>query len=82
VYQAKQLISGKKDDINQESGTEIAYISSKNAGNMESVERDHILKVLEQVGGNKTKAVEILGISDRALRYKLKSYREAGFDID
>ena len=82
VYQAKQLISGKKDDINHESGTEIAYISSKNAGNMESVERDHILKVLEQVGGNKTKAVEILGISDRALRYKLKSYREAGFDID
>ena len=81
-YQAKQLISRKKDDINQESGTEIAYISSKNAGNMESVERDHILKVLEQVGGNKTKAVEILGISDRALRYKLKSYREAGFDID
>ena len=49
---------------------------------MESVERDHILKVLEQVGGNKTKAVEILGISDRALRYKLKSYREAGFDVD
>jgi two-component system response regulator FlrC len=82
VYQAKQLISRKKDDINQESGTEIAYISSKNVGNMESVERDHILKVLEQVGGNKTKAVEILGISDRALRYKLKSYREAGFDID
>ncbi|NBY62918.1 MAG: sigma-54-dependent Fis family transcriptional regulator, partial [Betaproteobacteria bacterium] len=81
-YQAKQLISRKKDDINQESGTEIAYISSKSAGNMESVERDHILKVLEQVGGNKTKAVEILGISDRALRYKLKSYREAGFDID
>ena len=81
-YQAKQLISRKKDDINHESGTEIAYISSKNAGNMESVERDHILKVLDQVGGNKTKAVEILGISDRALRYKLKSYREAGFDVD
>ena len=50
--------------------------------NIESVERDHILKVLAEVNGNRTKAVEILGISARALRYKLKSYKEAGFLID
>jgi two-component system response regulator FlrC len=43
------------------------------------VEREHILKVLAEVNGSRTKAVEILGISARALRYKLKSYKEAGF---
>jgi two-component system, response regulator FlrC len=47
-----------------------------------SVEREHILKVLAEVNGNRTKAVEILGISARALRYKLKSYKDAGFLID
>ncbi|MEY3202028.1 MAG: hypothetical protein RIR70_1578, partial [Pseudomonadota bacterium] len=40
-----------------------------------------ILNVLEQVGGNRTKAVQILGISERALRYKIKAYREQGFDV-
>jgi two-component system response regulator FlrC len=49
---------------------------------MNSVEREHILKVLAQVGGNRSKAVQILGISERALRYMLKSYKEAGFEVD
>lgn len=44
-------------------------------------ERNHILNVLAQVGGNRTKAIQILGISERALRYKLKAYREQGFDV-
>lgn len=52
------------------------------ANDMNSVEREHILKVLAQVGGNRSKAVQILGISERALRYKLKSYKEAGFEVD
>jgi len=37
---------------------------------------------LKQVGGNRKEAVEILGLSERALRYKLKAYKEAGFDVD
>lgn len=45
------------------------------------LERNHILNVLAQVGGNRTKAIQILGISERALRYKLKAYREQGFDV-
>jgi len=52
------------------------------ASDMNSVEREHILKVLAQVGGSRSKAVQILGISERALRYKLKSYKEAGFEVD
>ena len=59
-------------------GTEIALNKSESQ-DIESVEREHILKVLAEVNGNRTKAVEILGISARALRYKLKSYKDAGF---
>lgn len=62
-----------------QNGTEIASIKSEIWQDIESVEREHILKVLAEVNGNRTKAVEILGISARALRYKLKSYKEAGF---
>jgi DNA-binding NtrC family response regulator len=36
------------------------------------VERDHIRRVLESVGGNKTRAAEILGIDRKTLRSKLK----------
>jgi len=49
---------------------------------MESMSCAHILKVLKQVGGNRKEAVNILGLSERALRYKLKAYKEAGFLFD
>lgn len=39
-----------------------------------SYERDAILAALEQVGRNKTKAAEILGITYRSFRYKLEQY--------
>jgi two-component system response regulator FlrC len=45
------------------------------------MERQHILKVLDRVGGNRKRAVELLGISERTLRYKLKLWREEGFKI-
>jgi two-component system response regulator FlrC len=64
------------------SGTNIARDINEIGQDIDSVERDHILKVLAKVDGNRTKAVEILGISARALRYKLKSYKEAGFIND
>jgi two-component system response regulator FlrC len=81
------------DDI---SGTKIASnqsVSSANVVNapqtgpeggsdISSLERDHILKVLVQVNGNRKKAVSVLGISERALRYKLKAYKDAGFEFE
>ena len=63
---------------NGQNGTDIA-LNKTESQDIESVEREHILKVLAEVNGNRTKAVEILGISARALRYKLKSYKDAGF---
>lgn len=39
---------------------------------LESIESQEILKALEESGGNKTQAAKLLGISFRAMRYKLK----------
>jgi two-component system response regulator FlrC len=69
------------------SGTPLAYSSdtestTSGAQDMDSIEREHILKVLKQVGGNRKEAVNVLGLSERALRYKLKAYKEAGFLFD
>ena len=41
---------------------------------LEDVEKDHILKILQNVKGNKTKAAEILGIGLTTLYRKLQSY--------
>ncbi len=40
------------------------------------VEKEHILRVLEMEGGNRSRTARILGISLRGLRYKLKAYAE------
>lgn len=50
--------------------------SKKNA------EFDYILGVLTQCKGHRTKAALALGVSTRALRYKLAAMREHGVDID
>ena len=42
---------------------------------LSEVEREHILHVLEQNGGNRTRTAEVLEISIRTLRNKLNEYR-------
>ena len=49
---------------------------------MRAMERNLILKTLRDTRGNRTKAAEVLGISVRTLRNKLKEYREAGMVVD
>ena len=44
---------------------------------LDEVEKRHILKTLDSVGGNRTKAAGILAISIRTLRNKLNEYRES-----
>ena len=41
---------------------------------VEGIERQMIREALHQSGGVQTRAAELLGISERALRYKLKKY--------
>jgi DNA-binding NtrC family response regulator len=45
---------------------------------MDEIERRAILRALEQTGGNRTQAAEMLGIGLRTLQRKLKEYRLAG----
>ena len=44
------------------------------ARSLDDVERNHILRVLEECGGNKTHAAEVLGIDRVTLHHKLKKY--------
>ena len=43
---------------------------------MEQIEKEAILKTLQETGGNRTKAAEVLGIGLRTLQRKLKDYGE------
>lgn len=51
-----------------------SYDSAVPSKNLENIEKQHILTVLEETGGNKTKAAEILGIGLTTLYRKLQSY--------
>ncbi|GAB6051106.1 sigma-54 dependent transcriptional regulator [Hydrogenophilus islandicus] len=44
-------------------------------------EREQILRVLAEEGGSRKRAAERLGLPERTLRYRLRKYREAGFEI-
>ncbi len=43
---------------------------------LDAIERDHILKVLEDANGNRTRAAELLGISRSTLKRKLAELRK------
>ncbi len=49
---------------------------------LEEVERQAILDALRKHGHNRTETAKALGISRRALIYKLQRFRELGFDVD
>ena len=57
-------------------GADAADKADRAAPTVRDMERQHILDTLQRVGGSRKKAVEMLGISERTLRYKLKQYRE------
>ena len=41
---------------------------------LDEVEKSHILRVLDECGGNQTRAAEVLGIDRVTLHHKLKKY--------
>ncbi|MDE3207440.1 MAG: sigma-54-dependent Fis family transcriptional regulator, partial [Pseudomonadota bacterium] len=43
--------------------------------NMRLLERDHILETLQKAEGSRKRAAELLGMSERTLRHKLRQYR-------
>ncbi|MDX2111152.1 MAG: sigma-54 dependent transcriptional regulator [Verrucomicrobiota bacterium] len=48
---------------------------------LDEIEKIHILKVLQNTGGNRVRAAEILNISVRTLRNKLHLYEDAGMAL-
>jgi two-component system NtrC family response regulator len=55
-----------------EEGTAIALIPG---ATLFEIEREAILRTLEEVGGSTARAAEVLGISVRKIQYRLKEYR-------
>jgi two-component system response regulator AtoC len=49
---------------------------------LDEIERLAIQQALRQHGGNRTESAKSLGISRRALLYKLQRFREAGFKME
>lgn len=59
-----------------------ALLPEKKPDNMKDMEREHILRTLQELGGSRKLTVEKLGISERTLRYKLQQYRDEGYYKD
>ena len=49
---------------------------------LEEIERQAIFQALREHTSNRTETARALGISRRALIYKLQRFREKGFDVD
>jgi two-component system response regulator FlrC len=52
----------------------VQVAESGSTGTMKDMERDLIIKTLRETGGNRTKAAQMLGISVRTIRNKIKEY--------
>ena len=70
VIQAEELEFGEEDATVPAAVAATAGAPAN--GSLDQMEKDHIIKVLKETGGNKKKAAEILGIERRTLYNKAK----------
>lgn len=71
VIQADELEFGELED-DAPVGVAASAGSGQGNGSLDQMEKDHIIKVLKETGGNKKRAAEILGIERRTLYNKAK----------
>jgi DNA-binding NtrC family response regulator len=69
ISRGQELIIPSPDTL-----IEVPHISEKVEGDLKAVEKTAIRNALIKTGWNRKKAAEILGISLRALQYKIKEY--------
>jgi two-component system response regulator FlrC len=55
--------------------------NGQSAVSLRDWEREQILRILAEEGGSRKRAAQRLGMPERTLRYRLRKYREAGFDV-
>ncbi len=58
-----------------ELGDSAAETEAVDTGSLQTMEREHIVRILKETGGNKKKAAEILGIERRTLYNKAKALK-------
>jgi DNA-binding NtrC family response regulator len=66
----------------REAAGQIATAGTVDARQLEEIERQAILQALRSHEFNRTETAKALGISRRALIYKLQRFRKMGFEID
>jgi DNA-binding NtrC family response regulator len=62
--------------------TPLEQASSKDAQRLEEIERDAVLEALKKNGFNRSETARALGISRRALLYKVQRLRAQGYQVD
>jgi DNA-binding NtrC family response regulator len=75
------MISGQSSSATQTTGTDEDNPANMVGRTVAAVERNLIIDTLQHCLGNRTHAANILGISIRTLRNKLKLYNEQGFQV-
>jgi DNA-binding NtrC family response regulator len=65
----------------RQAATEMSEEAADQPSRLEDIERQAIFQALREHGGNRSEAARALGISRRALLYKIQRYRELGHDV-
>jgi len=72
TIQPSEIEFGEPEELDDDDDSSPSPVISGTTNSLDQMEREHILKVLKETGGNKKKAAEILGIERRTLYNKAK----------
>jgi DNA-binding NtrC family response regulator len=70
----RAMVVGVEPELREDDFTLTLKAPPSSSRKLEEIERDHILRIMEEAGGNKTRAAAILGIDRVTLHNRLKKY--------